>query len=144
MRVGSSSPGGVGLACVALLLGLSEANAVSAQQVDSTPPAPSPQPIPKVAHPHWIQLPTGDDIERYYPKLAASNNISGQVIISCIVTAAGTLDPCSVVKEDPPSIGLGAAGLELSKYFKMSATSNDGQSTAGATVVIPIKFALPN
>jgi protein TonB len=143
VRFGS---GFVASVCVsaALLVGFCEVDAAFAQETDATQPTPSPPPAPKIENPHWVRIPDADDLYRVYPRSAAHLNLGGRVVISCVVTTTGTLDSCSVVNETPPGNGFGTAGLELSKHFRMSTTTSDGRPTAGASVVIPIKFTPPN
>ena len=143
MRVGLRFVGSVCFSA-ALLIGLCDVSAAFAQETGSTQPTPTVPPAATIESPHWVRLPDANDLYRVYPKSAAHLNLGGRVVLSCVVTTAGTLDSCSVVKEVPPGDGFGAAGLELSKRFRMSTTTSDGRPTAGATVVVPLKFVPPN
>jgi protein TonB len=53
------------------------------------------------------------------------------------------LRDCSIIEEAPKGGGFGAAALKMSHLFKMTPKTTDGQSVAGAKVVIPIRFNPP-
>jgi protein TonB len=60
----------------------------------------------------------------------------------CKVTITGALSDCEVLDETPEGMGFGAATLRLAPRFQMPATTPDGKSVEGATVDIPIRFAM--
>jgi len=113
----------------------------------STPASPAlaaPTPaVEPVSTPHWVRRPDGDDLARVYPSRAYRSGVGGHVVMDCEVTAAGTLSGCKVRSEQPADFGFGDAALKLVPDFKMSPTTADGKSVAGASIVIPITFQPP-
>jgi len=80
---------------------------------------------------------------RYYPDRAQRLNKAGSAKMECTVTAQGTLSGCSIVSEDPPDLGFGQAALDMAKLFKMRPKTVDGAAVGGATVIVPLRFQLP-
>ena len=95
-----------------------------------------------IGKPDWVQKPTGDQIAPLYPKAAMDAGKEGMVVLDCRVRHDGGLRACRVRKQDPAGYGFGEAALKLSPMFRMKTKDQAGRSTAGAGVVIPIKFAL--
>jgi len=107
-----------------------------------TAPDPGPPAPPVIRNPQWIRIPTPAQMERAYPSAAAADEIEGRAVLSCSVTATGEVTNCSVVSETPERAGFGNAARSLSRYFRLSPRTVDGQAIEGARVTIPLTFSL--
>lgn len=61
----------------------------------------------------------------------------------CRLTGQGSLTGCTVIAEMPQDEGFGAAAVRLAQLFRFKPHTRSGKPVAGATIVVPISFALP-
>jgi TonB family protein len=94
-------------------------------------------------NPDWAELPDADTLADHYPPLAMMMQLEGRAVIECKVAATGRLNNCSVESESPAGLGFGRATVAMADSFKMRPMSLDGAPVDGATVRVPLRFALP-
>jgi protein TonB len=104
-----------------------------------TPPIWQPK---LIRDPTWVSRPSAAEMARFYPARAIDENLAGQAVLSCPVTAAGRLIGCRIVSETPTGAGFGEAAVKLSAFFKMNPRTEDDQPVDGGTIQIPILFRL--
>jgi TonB family protein len=90
----------------------------------------------------YLEVPTAQEFFQYYPERARKAGITGRAFIVCTVMQRGTVNNCTLVSETPAGFEFGSAALKLSMLFRMKLTSQDGKSTVGTKVSIPIRFVL--
>ncbi len=105
----------------------------------STAPAPGNANPAAAGRPVWLTEPTAYDVAAFYPPLAQRAGIAGTVVLSCAIGSVGELD-CIVVSQNPAGMGFGDAALEVARGYTASPTLDNGGSSLGSRVSLPVRF----
>lgn len=89
---------------------------------------PGPTGPPTITNPRWLRQPR--DLARYYPARPLARNLTGQVVLDCLVDTNGALN-CSVLSETPANWGFGDAALRIARDYRMVPAMQDGQAVEG-------------
>lgn len=116
------------------------ATTVEETPVTSTTPATRAPSV--ITNPDWVQRPSGDQLMRAYPSRAIEMGVTGSAQLNCGVQVDGRLNDCRILSETPARQGFGRAATSLSRYFRMSPRTVDGQAVEGARVTVGIRFDL--
>ncbi|CAN5336671.1 hypothetical protein BH11PSE2_BH11PSE2_06210 [soil metagenome] len=104
---------------------------------------PAPDEIPMmITRPDWQKQPSGDDVDRLFPRIAMSRQQGGAVRMTCKVKIDGALTDCIISSETPPGYGFGDAALKMAPLFKMKPLMLDGHVVDGMQVEVPIMFRI--
>ncbi|WP_339930505.1 TonB family protein [uncultured Brevundimonas sp.] len=109
-----------------------------------TVPTVAPTPPSVISHPHWIRQPSGEQLMRAYPQRALRAEVAGTASLTCVVQTSGAVSGCVVTAETPGGYGFGRAAQALSREFRISPRTVDGQAVDGARVNINLRFTLPD
>src|SRR5262249_10083316 len=91
----------------------------------------------------WEAAPVSADLVAAWPKGAPPDLQEARVRLSCGLTAEGKLDPCTILSEEPPGFGFGAAALSLTPRFRGTPGSVSRDRLKRAGVILPIPFENP-
>jgi len=78
-----------------------------------------------ITNPTWITVPSP-----VYPDSALRGMRSGRVALACDAAPDGRIAACTIVEEDPPGAGFGAAALEAARTARLSPRTVDGVPVA--------------
>lgn len=81
-----------------------------------------------ITNPRWLRQPR--DLARYYPARPLARNITGEVVLECLVDTNGVLN-CAVASETPANWGFGDAALRIARDYRMVPAMQDGQAVEG-------------
>ncbi len=82
----------------------------------------------EITNPRWLRRP--QSLASYYPRRALARDISGQVLLDCLVDTNGALN-CAVISETPTNWGFGEAALRIAQDHRMVPATRDGQAVQG-------------
>jgi protein TonB len=109
----------------------------------ATVPTVVPAPPSVISNPRWIRQPSGEQLMRAYPQRAIRAEVAGSASLTCVVQTSGAVSACVVTSETPGGYGFGRAAQSLSREFRISPRTVDGQAVDGARVNINLRFTLP-
>lgn len=145
-RALAERPTGTGLGSAAEQLGVRfrldlaavEGAAGSMAEVD-VPVAFTPTRPEYVARPTFAAVPTGGEIEAVLRAIAEpASERTARAALDCMAGEEGALTDCRVTSAEPAEAG--PALLSLASRFRVRPWSEDGYSTAGARVRLPLRY----
>ncbi len=90
----------------------------------------------------WISAPTYSEVAAAYPRRARNEQVAGRATLSCTFKAAGKVELCQTVVEEPKGYGFSTAAKALAGRFVGPAETYDGTSLVGVSTQIPFTFAV--
>jgi protein TonB len=100
--------------------------------------AASPVSAAAPSFPGYDQIPTAEDMAKFYPEKALDVGKEGGAVLRCVVKKDRSLANCAVASETPQGFGFGDAALQVSKLFRMKSGAKPG-----SRISIPIQFQTP-
>lgn len=91
--------------------------------------------------PRLVRGPSMADVRANHPPGARSRY--GRAELSCRIRLDTRLEACRVVSETPPGLGFGAAGLQVSSYFRFQPPTEGGRPVEGQQVTVGVDFGRP-
>lgn len=74
-----------------------------------------------------IEMPSTDNLKRFWPELALKNRASGMSTIQCVITRAGTPVNCRIIVEIPVGYDFGSQTLRVvSLFYKFTPAVSEG------------------
>lgn len=92
-------------------------------------------PVGTVTRPEWVERPTGEDVVKVYPKLAAGE--TGKALLQCIVGGGGEVTACTVTSESPIGSGVGDAAKKLTPRFRMKLNDAQEKPSSATRSIFP-------
>jgi hypothetical protein len=96
--------------------------------------------IPAVGTPKWASLPTAEETAAAFGAVSKTVEGTVRVMLTCTVQAGGTVDGCTVAREEPAGKGVAQAALSLAPHFRLTTWTMEGLPTIGATINIPLRY----
>jgi outer membrane biosynthesis protein TonB len=115
------------------LVGLASLLIATAQAQDTSNIGPGDEGV------HWIERPSADAFDRFYPAAARSQNVDGRVILLCHVHLDTSVS-CDIESEAPVGWRFSEAALAISQSFRLTPFIRNGRPTEGGRVRVPISF----
>jgi TonB family protein len=93
-----------------------------------------------LTNPDWVHAMSLDEQRALFPAAAPPSTEQGAALLRCQITAAGTLQPCKVLGEEPKKQGFGDAALKTAERMAMNPWG-DGYPVEGLSLTFRVGFA---
>lgn len=87
----------------------------------------------------YLTRPDPMSVTRFYPGRAMHEEVSGHVVMDCLILADGLLD-CSLRTETPPEMGFGEAALRVALGYRVDVFADNA---AGKRTQVAVRFRAP-